>query len=152
MLKLTPLATITASIGDITATRGMPIGERQYYAVKGGTVEGRLQGVVLPGGGDLFLVDPSGIGHVDVRLTLRLEDGHPVHVQYLGRLHLSDAVSKAFSTGGETAFGETYFITQLRFEAGKGPHAWLNGVVALGEGRIAAGRALQYQVYLCEHE
>lgn len=151
MLKLTHLTKMTAQIGDISTTRSMPMGERQNYVVTGGTLEGRLNGVVLPGGHDFLLIDPTGIGHVDARLTWRLDDGLHVHAQYLGRLHMLPAVTQAFKTSGEIAFGDTYFITQLRFEAGTGPHDWLNGIVALGEGRVAPGRCIQYNIYHCEH-
>lgn len=151
MLKLTPLLKMTAVISDVLSTRAMPMGQRQTYVVSGGTVEGSLNGVILPGGSDFLFIDPSGMGHIDARLTWRLEDGHHIQVEYLGRLQMAEHVAHAFKTGGEIAFGDTYFITQLRFGTGSGPHEWLNGIVALGEGRIAPGRCIQYNIYHCEH-
>lgn len=151
MLKLTHLTTMTANVAHISTTRTMPLGVRQNYIVSGGTLEGKLNGKVLPGGGDFLLVDPSGIGHVDARLTWQLDDDTNIYVQYLGRVHMAEAVADAFKTGGEIAFGQTYFVTQLRFEAGNGPHAWLNGIVAVGEGRVAPGRSIQYDIYRCDH-
>lgn len=151
MLKLTPLLKMTAVISDVLSTRAMPMGQRQTYVVSGGTVEGSLNGVILPGGSDFLFIDPNGMGHIDARLTWRLEDGHHIQVEYLGRLQMAEHVANAFKTGGEIAFGDTYFITQLRFGTGSGPHEWLNGIVALGEGRIAPGRCIQYNIYHCEH-
>ena len=63
-----------------------PMGTRQIFIVKGGTVEGpRIKGKLLPGGGDwaLFRVDGSMI--LDVRLTLRTHDDALVHMTYGGR-------------------------------------------------------------------
>lgn len=151
MIELTHLVTMTAAVESISTTRTMPRGVRQIYIVSGGKLEGRLSGKVLPGGGDFLLVDPSGIGHVDARLTWQLDDGTNVYVEYLGRVHMAPAVAEAFKSGGEINFGDTYFITQLRFEVGNGPHAWLNGVTAIGEGRVAPGRCIQYQIYECQH-
>ena len=151
MIKLTPITKMTANVESISTTRLMPLGVRQNYIVSGGTLEGELSGRVLPGGGDFLLVDPSGIGHVDARLTWELSDGTIVYVQYLGRVVMSDQVGDAFKSGRETALGDTYFITQLRFEVGDGPYKWLNSTVAIGEGRVAAGRAIQYVIYRCDH-
>lgn len=150
MIKLTPLASMTAQMDTISSTRRMPLGIRQNYIVSGGTVTGRLNGRVLAGGGDYLLVDAGGLGHIDARLTLELEDGAFVYVQYLGRVVMTDQVAEAFKTGGETQFGDTYFVTQIRFEAGHERYQWLNSVVAVGEGRVAPGRCIQYNWSLCE--
>lgn len=150
MIQLEKIAIMTASVESISSTRAMPIGTRQNYMVSGGTIEGdRLKGRLVPGGGDYLLVDPSGVGHVDARLTWEMENGAFVYVQYLGRVIMTEKVGDAFRTGGETAFGDTYFVTQIRFEAGHADYAWLNGIVALGEGRVAAGRCIQYNIYAC---
>lgn len=151
-MKLTHLVKMTVSIGDIFTTRAMSIGERQSYIVTGGTLEGRLKGTVLPGGSDFLLIDPSGIGHVDARLTWRLDDGAHVQVQYFGRLHMIESVTTAFKARDGLDFGDTYFFTQPRFEVGAGPHGWLNGIMAIGEGRIAPDRGIQYNIYQCEHD
>ena len=152
MIELTHLATMTAAVDTISSTGRMPLGVRQNYIVSGGTVVGeRLNGIVRPGGGDYLLVDPSGLGHVDARLTWELEGGANVYVQYFGRVVMTDQVAEAFKTGGETRFGDTYFITQIRFEAGeRGGYSWLNSIVALGQGRVAPNRCIQYEIYRCD--
>ena len=53
-----------------------PRGTRRIIYVKGGTFQGpRLKGEVLPGGGDWLLVRPDGTSELDVRSTLRTDDG-----------------------------------------------------------------------------
>src|SRR5438105_15587571 len=53
-----------------------PLGARRIFIVKGGTFEGpKLLGTVLPGGGDWWLGLSNQAGELDVRATLRTEDG-----------------------------------------------------------------------------
>jgi hypothetical protein len=152
MIRLIPLATMTAMVSTVSSTRRMPIGTRQIYVVSGGTVRGeRINGTVLAGGGDDLLVDSNGTGHVDARVTWRLDDEAIIYVTYLGRVLMTHPVADAFKSGGETQYGDTYFVTQLRFEAGDARYAWLNDTVAIAEGRIAEGRSIQYQIYQCDN-
>ena len=151
MIKLTPLATMTAYVDSVTTTGRMPVGVRQLYVVRDGTVTGeRINGTVLAGGGDNLLVDPAGIGHVDARVTWKTDDGAIIYMQYFGRVMMNDAVSAAFKSGEGTQFGDCHFVTQPRFECGDPRYSWLNEVVAIAEGRVAEGRAIQYNIYSCE--
>jgi len=153
MIKLKPLAKMTAYVESVTSTGRMAMGTRQLYVVKDGTVEGeRINGVILAGGGDNLLVDPEGRGHVDARVTWKTNDGAIIYVQYYGRVIMNDRVGAAFKTGAGTAFGDTHFVTQPRFETGDPRYAWLNNVVAVAEGRVAEGRAIQYNIYSCDVE
>ena len=100
-------------------------------------------------GGDLaFLddIDAEGVGRLDVRGTLETDDGAKIYVQYPGVLVMNEKVQAALAGGGETAFGDTYFMTQPRFETGDPNYAWLNSVVAVAEGRALPG-AVEYRVY-----
>lgn len=151
MIKMTPLATMTALVESVTTTGRMPLGVRQLYVVSGGEITGdRIKGKILAGGGDNLLVDPSGMGHVDARVTWQTDDGAIIYMQYYGRVVLTGPVGEAFKSGGDTKFGDTHFVTQPRFETGHPDYAWLNGVVCIAEGRVAAGRAIQYKIYVCD--
>ena len=64
---------------------GAPMGTRQIFIVKGGTVEGpRIKGKLLPGGGDWALVRTDGAVQLDVRATLQTEDGALIYSTYGG--------------------------------------------------------------------
>jgi hypothetical protein len=150
-VKLNPLCTMTAYVESVTTTGRMGIGVRQLYVVRDGTVEGeRINGTILAGGGDNLLVDPSGIGHVDARVTWKTDDCAIIYVQYYGRVMMNEAVSAAFKSGEGTEFGACHFVTQPRFECGDPRYSWLNETVAIAEGRVAEGRAIQYKIYACE--
>jgi hypothetical protein len=124
-----------------------PYGTRMIFDVTGGSFAGpRLRGRLLASGGDWLLVRPDGHGLLDVRATLATDDGAFVYAQYHGVLELSARVQALIASGGSTEFGEVYFATQPRFETGDPRYAWLNAVVAVGEGRLLPN-AVEYRVY-----
>jgi hypothetical protein len=123
-----------------------PFGVRQIFDVTGGAFHGpRLRERLLPSGGDWLLIGADGIGRLDVRGTLETDDGALVYVSYFGILHLDEQVMQKLSGGGATEYGEIYFFTQPRFETGDPRYAWLNGVVAVAQGKIAPQR-VDYRV------
>jgi hypothetical protein len=123
-----------------------PLGARQIYDVTGGTFEGpRLRGKILPSGADWLLAGPDGIGRLDVRATFETDDGALIYLQYFGVLDFGPVADK-LASGGDIDYGETYFMTAPRFETGDERYAWLNRIVAVGEGRGGAG-SVEYRVY-----
>ena len=61
-----------------------PYGRRRIATVTGGTFEGEeIQGTVLPSpGGDWLLLRRDGILMLNVRLTLKTDDGHLIYMRY----------------------------------------------------------------------
>jgi hypothetical protein len=124
-----------------------PAGSRRIVDVTGGTVEGpKLKGTILPSGGDWLTVGADGAVRLDVRATFHTEDGAYIYVQYQGILVPSEKSRAASASGGRTEYGDAYFMTAPRFETGDPRYAWLNTVVAVGEGRNAPN-AVEYRVY-----
>ena len=139
-MKLTPLFRIQAQIGTSNSVGRGPLGVRSIAEVIGGSFEGeRLKGVILTPGADWVLFDDAGMGHVDVRLTLKTDDGVHIYMRYVGVLEFNERTRRAMAEGGETEFGDTYFVTQPRFETGDERYAWLNYTVAVAEGRMIPG-------------
>ncbi|MBD2410352.1 hypothetical protein FACHB389_01595 [Nostoc calcicola FACHB-389] len=147
-MKLEPLLTLRVDITAPLEVGTGPYGTRLIFNIGGGTFEGgRLRGKILPGGADWILVDGEGVWHMDVRLLLETEDGARIYVQYYGVMVMNEKIGTALASGGATEYGDTYFMTQLRFETGDGRYRWLNRVVAVGEGRLESG-VVEYRV--CE--
>jgi hypothetical protein len=140
--------TYSADLGISAPVGDGPHGNRLIVEVTGGRFEGsRLKGTLLSGGGDWLVIDKAGFGHLDVRATFRTDDGAHIYVQYYGRVELTEAVGAALATGkGATAFGDQYFFNQPRFETGDPRYAWLNHIMAVGQGRLNEGR-VEYQVF-----
>lgn len=147
MPTLEPLLEYYATLKAPAVVGAGPFGVRQIFDVTGGAFHGeRLRGRVLPSGGDWLLLGTDGIGRLDVRATFETDDGALIYLAYYGVLHLNEQVLQKVAAGGGTEYGETSFFTQPRFETGDARYAWLNGVVAVAEGKLAAQR-VDYRVY-----
>jgi len=148
-MRLEPLMTMHADLKPPQEIGAGPFGMRQIFEVTGGSFDGdKLSGEVLTCGGDWILVDAHGAGRLDVRATLRTRDGALIYVQYPGVLVFNDKVAQALGSGGSTQYGDTYFVTQLRFETGDARYAWLNTLLAVGEGRLQPN-AVEYRISAC---
>lgn len=124
-----------------------PHGNRQIFYVKGGTFEGpRVRGEVLPGGGDWLLVRPDGAGELDVRGTLRTDDGHLIYTYYRGILSVPPEVMQRMAKGEAIDPSEYYFRTTPVYETASEKYGWLNRTVAVAVGRLAPNR-VSYSVY-----
>jgi hypothetical protein len=143
VMKLEYLMTYKADLKPPQGVGAAQFGTRAIYDVTGGTFEGpKLKGRLLPSGGDWILMDDSGVGRLDVRATFETDDGALIYVQYYGIVVIPE-------TGGgdsESQFGDTYFMTQPRFETGAERYRWLNNIVAVGEGRTMPN-AVEYNLY-----
>jgi hypothetical protein len=145
--KLEYLMTYRADLKPPVDVGQGPAGSRQIFDVTGGQFEGpRLKGKLLPSGADWLLLGPDGVGRLDVRGTLETDDGARIYLQYHGILVMNEKIAKSMAEGAETQYGDSYFFTQPRFETGDERYAWLNSIVAIGEGRTVPN-AVEYRVY-----
>ena len=146
-MKLVHLMTYRADLKPPVGLGKGPFGTRSIFDVTGGHAEGpRLCGTFLASGADWLLVDDGKIGRLDVRGTLVTDDGAHVYVHYHGVIEMNERVLGALEKGEATDYGDTYFMTQPRFETGDARYAWLNRVVAVAEGRVLPN-AVEYRVY-----
>jgi hypothetical protein len=91
-----------------------PFGHRQYIAITGGKIAGpKFSGDILPGGWDYQLGLADGCTMLSADYFIRADDGATIHV-------LNEGI--ACAPGGPGA-PRSFF--RPRFEAPKGPHAWL---------------------------
>ncbi len=146
-MKLEHLVTYRADLKPAVNIGAGPVGNRQIYDVTGGAFEGpKLKGKVLPSGGDWAVIGPDNALRLDVRATFETDDGATIYVQYYGVLSPLDAVIAKSARGEPSDFGDFYFMTVPRFETGDPRYAWLNTMVAVGEGRSGPGW-VEYRVY-----
>lgn len=126
-------------------------GDRRIYYVTGGTFQGpRLRGNVLPGGGDWLLLSPDGVGALDVRATLRTDDGQLIYMHYRGVMHIPPDVGQRMQEGKAVEASEYYFRTTPVYETASEKYGWLNRIVAVGVGTIETregSSGVSYQVY-----
>jgi len=137
-LKTELLAEMSVDLEEAQNVGATPHGNRQIFLVKGGTFEGpKLKGEVLPGGGDWALLRPDGAGELDVRGTLRTDDGHLIYMYYRGIVHASPEVMARMVQGEAVDPSEYYFRTVPFYETASEKYGWLNRVVAVAVGKLA---------------
>jgi hypothetical protein len=109
-----------------------PLGTRMLFAVRQGWFRGPgIGGTILPGSADWMTVGSDGVGHVDVRATLRTDDGEHIHMTNTGRIVLGEHRDRLFS-GERVTSDEAYIRTSPLFETGSTEHAHLNTVSTIG--------------------
>ncbi len=117
---------------DLTPARAIPtpIGMKLVFITTGGTISGpRVEGEILPGGGDWLLIGADRTGRNDVRATIRTGE-----VRRAPLLHLER--------------GDTLVVLAANAGAQRTPAWWLNlrdagvGTVTVGPGRVQVRRRL----------
>lgn len=139
--------TMSAELAPSIAIGPGPFGDRRIRKVMGGSVTGeRIRGTVDTGGGDWILTGDDGYGRLDVRLTIRTDDGAHLYVQYFGVIEYTAAAVAANAGERSTDFAEHYFRIAPRIETGDERYRWVNRSVFVGEGRLHPGPVVEYRV------
>ena len=132
------LGLVEARLAPAHALLEAPFGGRLIVDVIAARVEGpRLKAsLVGTAAADWVTVSADGsIGALDVRATLRTDDGALIYSEYRGRVR--------FGAGG---LHQVY--TSPRYETGDARYAWLNGLQCIGKGvSNAREHWLRYRLY-----
>ncbi len=132
--------TLTVDFAGMVSIGQTPAGLRRIVSVTGGAFTGeRLSGTVLPGGNDWVVNREDGVMVIDVRLTLKTDDGAMIYLSYQGRL-LAGAEAMARFRKGALLEPHEYSLAMVpKFECGDKRYAWLNNVIAIGTGEQTEG-------------
>ena len=114
----------------------VPYGTRRIAPISGGVFEGpRLRGVVLPGGSaDWLLLRADGVLELDLRVTLRTDDGALVSMRSFGLRHGPPDVIAAIGRGEQVDPATYYFRTTPRFQTAYPAYGFLNRLIAVASG------------------
>ena len=124
-----------------------PVGMRMTFITTGGVIDGpKLQGELLPGGGDWLLVGSDGVGRVDVRATIRTHDDALIHYEARGIIKVPADGLARLAAGEVLGFDETYVRTTPTFETADERYAWLSGLVTVGY-NILSPNHIDYRIY-----
>ncbi len=124
-----------------------PQGNRQVFYVRSGTFEGpRMKGEVLPGGGDWFLLRPDNVGELDVRGTLKTDDGALIYVVYRGIFSASPEAWEKIYKGEPVDRDEYYYYSAPIFQTSAPDYLWLNRLLAVCIGSPIPG-GVSYRVF-----
>jgi hypothetical protein len=140
MIQTRPVFELTLTVAKIEDLGATPYGVRKIAAVTAGTFVGeRLRGTVmaLPGG-DWLLLRNDGVLCLDVRLTLKTDDGDLIYMSYKGMRHGPKDVMDRLNKGEAVDPASYYFRAVPVFETSSVKYAWLNRAVFVATGRREA--------------
>jgi hypothetical protein len=130
------LMTMHVKVGSVLNIGAVPYGTRRTAPLGGGTFEGpRLRGTILPGGSaDWQLLRSDGVLEMDLRFTLRTDDGALISMRSFGLRHGPTEVIAAIGRGETVDPSTYYFRTMPRFETAHPAYVFLNRLIAVATG------------------
>jgi len=127
--------------GGLIAIGASPFGEQRLGYVTGGRFLGpRLEGIVLPGGGNWSrsgrLGADTSVGTFDARVVWQTSQGELIYVTYSGRSRVPDDVRAMFTDPAAPPVDPSHYYLRIApvFETASSRLSWLNGVLAVGVG------------------
>ncbi|WP_229718620.1 DUF3237 domain-containing protein [Nocardia jinanensis] len=124
-----------------------PLGTRMTFVTRGGRFHGPgFRGEMLPGGGDWVWLGADGISRMDVRATLRTDDGVLIHYESNGVLRFPKDGRQRLADGERLSVDESYVRPTPRFETSDERYSWLCGLVVVGYGEYGRGR-IDHRMY-----
>ncbi|GAA1511217.1 DUF3237 domain-containing protein [Agromyces terreus] len=111
---------------DLHIGRG-PDEQLSFTPITGGSVSGpRLNGEVLPGGGD-WAVERSGTAQLEARYLIRADDGAVIDILNRGYFRATPDILRRMDAGEQVPEDEPglYFRTAPVFQTDAAPHRWL---------------------------
>lgn len=95
----------------------------------GSWVEGpKIKATVMAPSGDWPTRTPDGQFRLDVRVTLRTDDGDIIFMAYAGIIQWPADLDGRLARGETLKAGDTYWITAPTFVTRAAKYSWLNGV------------------------
>jgi len=130
------LMTMHVKVGTLLNIGAVPHGTRRTAPLDDGTFEGpRLRGTILPGSSaDWQLLRSDGVLEMDLRFTLRTDDGALILMRSFGLRHGPPEVIAAIGRGETVDPSTYYFRTMPRFETAHPTYLFLNRLVAVASG------------------
>lgn len=132
---LTYVFSLRAEVGAPVEHGEIDGARKRFIPVTGGPVYGpRLQGRVLPGGGDWQAIAPGGLTSILARYSIEAADGTVIGVTNGGLRAAAPEVIDKLTRGIEVGPDEYYFRTSPVFDVCAGPHDWMRRHVFVGRG------------------
>lgn len=104
-----------------------------FTPICGGTVSGpRLNGTVVPNGGDWAVLREGVAADLDARYLIRADDGALIDIVNRGHWVASAEVEAALEAGQKVDPSQYYFRTQPVFRTDAPQHLWLTRTIFVG--------------------
>lgn len=105
-----------------------------YNVRPGGWVKGpKINGTIVAPSGDWLRVMPSGVSRLDVRATIKTDDGALIYLTYNGIIKDTKESEDRVEKGEVLTSNDHYFIIAPTMETSAAKYEWLNGVQCVGK-------------------
>jgi hypothetical protein len=130
------LMTLRVTVAHPQIVGSVPLGTRRIAPLSGGDFEGpRLRGtLVAAASADWLLLRADGVLELDLRATLRTDDGALIVMRSFGLRHGPPEVIAALGRGEPVDPASYYFRTTPRFDTADARYAFLNRIVTVAGG------------------
>jgi hypothetical protein len=100
----------------------------------GGWVKGpRINGTLLAPAGDWSHTLPSGVSRLDVRATIKTDDGALIYISYNGIFKDSEETEARAAKGQVLTSKDMYFVIAPTLQTAAKKYEWLNAVQCIGK-------------------
>jgi hypothetical protein len=127
--------------GGIIGIGTSPFGDQRLGYISGGRFFGpRINGIVLPGGGNWSrggrLGEAASVGTFDARAVWQTDEGELIYLSYTGRNVIPDDVRADFVDPAQPHVDPARYYLRIApvFETASATYGWLNGLLAVGVG------------------
>ena len=132
--SLDHLCSYHVELADSEFIGPVPEGLKINFYIVGGRVEGpKLNGILLPVGGDWLTIRTDGVGILDVRATMKTDDGAKISLDYTGLVDFGEDAYELFLKG-ERPPVVTRLRTAPRMLTAHPSYLWVNRIQCLGIG------------------
>jgi subtilisin-like proprotein convertase family protein len=125
------------------------VGPVLIFNVPGGTLKGpKINGTVVAPSADWLNIMPDGSLRLDVRASLKTDDGEFILIAYNGIIASTKEVMDRFNKGEVITSNDEYFLTAPRFTTASKKYDWLNRVQAVGKMVMVQQGKLTYDLFV----
>jgi hypothetical protein len=140
----------TAYLGTLELQVASPqaVGQRMVFNIPGGTIKGpKISGTIVEPSGDWATPMPDGSLRLDVRATIKTDEGEFILIEYNGMIVAPKEVSDRMMKGEEVTYKDEYFLSAPRFTTASKTYDWLNKTQAIGKMVTLKGGNLKYDIF-----
>jgi hypothetical protein len=114
-----------------------------------GTIQGpKINGTVIGPSGDWLMPMPDGSLHLDVRGTIKTNDGEFILVEYTGVIVSPKEASDRFFKGEVLTGKDEYCLIAARFTTSSKTYDWLNKVQVVGKMVTSSQKSIKYDLFV----
>jgi hypothetical protein len=141
----------TEYLGTLEAQLDPPqaVGARYIFNVIGGTIQGpKINGTFVAPSGDWGMPMPDGSYRLDVRASIKTNDGEFIFVEYNGVVSASKEVSDRYLKGDVITAKDEYFFSAPTFTTTSKNYDWLNKVQVVGKMVTVSTKGVKYDLFI----